>query len=49
MTDPWQIDIDDIAHLATPVGTIGAIRGGESCADDLFDYIVGIAVVVHSH
>lgn len=38
-----SIDIDQIAHLETQVGTFGSIGGLESGGDDMFEYLVSIA------
>ena len=41
------LDISDIAELATPVGMTGAIASGTALGDELFEYLVGIAVLVY--
>ena len=42
---PVTLDIDEIALLETPVGMTGAIGGGTG-DDELFEYLVGIAVLL---
>lgn len=41
------IDIDQIVDLSTQVAVSGAIRMGEIVGDDIFEYIVAIAVIVY--
>lgn len=41
------IDIGQIAELGTEVAITGAIRMGEMVADDVFELIVAIAVIVY--
>jgi hypothetical protein len=41
------LDIAHIVDLGTQVATCGAIRVAEMVGDDVFDYIVGIAVVMY--
>lgn len=38
----WSIDIDQIAHLETQVGTLGSIGGLESGGDGMFEYLVSV-------
>lgn len=41
------IDIDDIVQLGTQVATTGAIRAVEMGADDLFELVIGVAVLIY--
>lgn len=41
------LDIDQIVELGTQVAISGAIRLGEIVGDDIFEYIVAIAVIVY--
>lgn len=41
------LDIAQIAELGTLVATSGAFRVAESVADDVFEYTVGIVILVH--
>jgi len=41
------IDVDQIVDLGTQVAIGGAIRMGEIVGDDIFEYIVAIAVIVY--
>lgn len=43
----FGLDIAQIVDLGTHVATTGAIRAGEIVGDDIFEYIVGIAVVIY--
>ena len=43
----FSIDINQIADLATQVGTSGAIRALEIVGDDVFDYIIGVAILIY--
>jgi hypothetical protein len=45
--DIFSIDINHIADLATQVGTSGAIRALEQVGDDVFDYIIGVAILIY--
>jgi hypothetical protein len=47
MIDLFTIDISQIVDLGTRVATAGAIRFGEVSGDDVFERIVGIAVVIY--
>lgn len=42
-----QIAAGDIAELGTQVATHGSIRAGEVMLDDVFEIIVGIAVLIY--
>lgn len=43
-----QIDPGEIVELGTQVAMHGAVRAAEMvCADDLFELIVGIAVLIY--
>ncbi|MGN6375769.1 MAG: hypothetical protein ACTHMG_09460 [Sphingomonas sp.] len=49
MIDLFAIDIGSIVDLATRVATAGAIRLGEAvAADDVFEHVIGVAVVVYA-
>ena len=41
-----QIDIAEIAELATPVAMHGSMGAGEVVADGIFELIVGIVALV---
>lgn len=41
-----QIDIGDIAELGTQVAMHGSMRAGEVMVDDVFELVVGIAVLI---
>ncbi len=41
------IDFDQIVGLATPIGTAGTIQAGEVVPDNLFEYLVGIAIMIY--
>lgn len=41
------LDISQIIDLGTQVATSGAIRALESTADDIFEYIIGMSIVVY--
>lgn len=43
----FGIDIAQIADLATQVAQTGALRAAEFAGDDIFEYMVGIAIVVY--
>lgn len=45
--DVFGIDINHIAELSTQVAMTGAIRMGEIVGDEIFEYIVGIAIIVY--
>ncbi|WP_353203327.1 hypothetical protein [Sphingomonas sp.] len=45
--DIFSLDINYIADLATQVGTSGAIRSLEIVGDDIFDYIIGVAILIY--
>lgn len=47
MIDLLSIDINHIVELGTRIATTGAIRAAEVVGDDIFEYIVGIAVLVY--
>lgn len=42
------IDIDHIVELGTQVAQHGAIRTAELMADEFFDYVIGIAILVYA-
>ena len=43
-----QIDLGDIVELGTQVAVHGAMRAGEiASVDDLFEMLVGIAVLIY--
>lgn len=41
------LDITHIVDLATQVATTGAIRAADMTADEVFEYIIGMAIVVY--
>ena len=45
--DIFGIDISQIADLTTHVATSGALRVAELVGDDIFEYIIGIAVLIY--
>lgn len=45
--DIFSIDINHIVDLGTQVGTSGAIRALEQVGDDIFDYIIGVVILVY--
>ena len=45
--DILGIDINHIVDLATQVGTSGAIRSIDFVGDDVFDYIIGVAILIY--
>ena len=47
MIDLLTIDIASIADLATRVATAGALRPMDIGGDDIFEYVIGIAIVIH--
>jgi hypothetical protein len=47
MIDLFGIDINHIVELGTQVATIGAIRAAEVTGDDVFEYIIGVAIVIY--
>lgn len=47
MIDLLTIDIAAIAELGTRVATAGALKATEFAVDDIFEYIIGIAIVIH--
>ena len=47
MIDLLTIDIAAIADLGTRVATAGALRALEFASDDIFEYVIGIAMVIH--
>ena len=42
-----KIEIGEIADLATQVAVNGAIRFADLYGDEMFEYIVGIAVLIY--
>jgi hypothetical protein len=42
------LDIEHIVELGTAVAQSGAIRAAEMVADDVFEYVIGIAMVVYA-
>lgn len=42
-----QMEMIEIAELGTQVAVQGALRAGEFVADDLFDLIVSIAILIY--
>lgn len=47
MIDLIGIDISHIVELGTRIANAGAIRAGEVVGDGVFEYIVGVAVVIY--
>lgn len=45
--DLITLAIGEIADLATTVGIQGAIAGIVGTGDELFEYVVGIAILIH--
>ncbi|MES2337858.1 MAG: hypothetical protein V4537_07180 [Pseudomonadota bacterium] len=45
--DLFRIDIGEIADLATQVAVNGAIRVSGGMGDEMFEYLVGIAVLIY--
>lgn len=45
--DIFTIDINSIVDLGTQVATSGAIRAAEVLADDVFEYIIGVAILIY--
>lgn len=45
--DIFSVDINHIVELATQVGTSGTIRAGEVMADEIFEYIIAVAVLIY--
>lgn len=45
--DIFSIDINHIVDLGTQIATNGAIRSLELVGDDIFDYLIGVAILVY--
>lgn len=45
--DIFGLDITGIVDLGTQVATSGAIRVAEVVGDDIFDYIIGVAILLY--
>lgn len=43
----FKLDIGEIVDLGTQVAVNGAIRVSDGFGDDMFEYLVGIAVLVY--
>lgn len=43
----FGLDIMHIVELGTQVATTGAIRASEVIGDDIFEYIIGVAILVY--
>jgi len=41
------IDIDQIVQLGTQIATTGAVRAFEVAGDDLFEMVIGVAVLIY--
>ncbi len=41
------IDIDQIVQLVTRVATTGAVRGFDMIADDLWEFSIGVAILIY--
>ena len=47
MIDLFSIDIRHIVELGTQIATAGAIRLAETGGDDIFERVIGVAIVVY--
>jgi len=47
MMSAFTIDIGEIAELTTMVAVNGAIRAMDGVGDEMFEYIVGVIVLVY--
>lgn len=45
--DILGIDIDSIVDLGTQVGISGAIGSAVLVGDDIFEYIIGVAILIY--
>ncbi|MES2096713.1 MAG: hypothetical protein V4459_08115 [Pseudomonadota bacterium] len=45
--DVMGIDIGQIAHLGTQVATTGGVRGFEVMADDLWELLIAIVIIIY--
>lgn len=45
--DIFGIDINHIVDLGTQVATSGAVRAAEVAGDDIFEYIIGVAILIY--
>lgn len=45
--DAFGIDIGHIVELGTQVAAHGALRLGEVLDDELWEYVIGIAIVIY--
>lgn len=43
----FGLDINQIVDLTTQVATTGSIRGAELIGDDIFEYIIGVVLVIY--
>ena len=43
----FGFDIGEIVDLGTQVATAGAIRAAEIVGDDIFEYVIGIAIIIY--
>lgn len=43
----FGMDVGQIVDLTTQVATTGAIRAAELFGDDIFEYIIGVAIVIY--
>jgi hypothetical protein len=41
------MDIDQIVQLVTHVATTGAVRGLEMISDDLWEFTIGVAILIY--
>jgi hypothetical protein len=41
------IEIDQIVQLVTHVATTGAVRGFEMITDDLWEFSIGVAILIY--
>ncbi len=45
--DAFGIDIGQIVELGTRVAMHDAIRAAEMVADDIFEYVIGVAILIY--
>lgn len=43
----FTLDLADIAELPTQIATTGAIRAAEVASDELFEYVIAVATLIH--
>ena len=42
------LDINTVVDLRTPVAQSGAIRSVEIAGDEVFEYVIGVALVIYA-